>query len=84
MKMSCGTSECGNSGVEGKAVGAFWHPAVQSSFPLFSILNKNMKGVLIFKTSFLMYIFDTSPIPSPSSLPDYALRPLIAIVSCKI
>lgn len=82
--MSCGTSECGNSGVEGKAAGAFWHPAVQSSFPLFSILNKNMKGVLIFKTRFLMYIFDTSPIPSPSSLPDYALRPLIAIVSCKI
>ena len=49
MKMSCGTSECGNSGVEGKAVWAFWHPAVQSSFPLFSILNKNIKGVLILK-----------------------------------
>lgn len=75
MKMSCGTSEPGSSGVEGKA----WGPTgsqlcCQLLSLVFSILNKRMKWVLSLKTSCLMFIL---------SWPYFLCRHLKAIVFYK-
>lgn len=54
--MNCGTSEPGSSGIEQKLMGPVGTQLFCQVLSLFSILNGRMKGVLIFKTIFLMYI----------------------------